>query len=239
MKTFGEHPLSLKRQSKPGMFTLTPCCLRRLTMDDHEAALALHRAISQNANPKLFVSGSDEDFLRILEGEGIVLGVDDGKKIVCMRTVLFDTHDEGIPREAMKLLPEQWTRMAFMEYCIVRQEFRGNNLQFLTYNYLESLLWDDFDYFYTTVSPLNVFSLRNVLSYGFYVFQLKECYGGYMRYLFRKNLKDSTSIYLNKNISAPVSDYAAQQAFLNEGKVGYRLARHHTGLRMRFGTLMR
>lgn len=239
MKEFGEHLLCLKCENKPGVFSMVPCLLTRLTMEDREEALALHRTMAQKSNPALFVPGSGDDFLYILDGGGIVLGIRDGKRIVCMRSVLFKNQDGEVQPEDFGLLPDQWKRMAFMDYCIVRQEFRGNSLQFLTYRYMESLLWDDFDYIYTTVSPHNIFSLRNVLHCGFHAFQLKECYGGYMRYKLLKDMKHSFTIRTKRHVSALVSDYPAQQAIFSEGLVGYRLVRHHAGLLMSFGAVVR
>lgn len=239
MRPFGEYPLCLRRRKKSELFTMTPCLLRRLTMEDKDEALKLHRAVARNAHPEIFVAGSDEDFLNILEGRGVVLGIQEGDRIVCMRTVLFESHDEDLIREDMGLLPDQRPRMAFVEYCIVHQDFRGNNLQYLTYCYMENFLWDDFDYFCTTVSPHNLYSLNNVLSCGFYAFRLKPCYGGYMRYLLRKDLKHAPSIRTKKHVGALVSDYGRQQEFLESGMVGYRLIHHHSGVLMRFGTLIR
>ena len=239
MRDFGEHYLCLKKRKKSELVTKVPCLLRRLTMEDKEDALALHRAMAANANPEIFVPGTDEDFLRILDGEGVVLGVQDEKRIICMRTVLFQTHDDEVLREDMGLLPDQMERMAFIDYCVVHRDYRGNNLQFLTYYYMEDLLWEDFDYLYTTVSPRNIFSLRNVMDCGFYAFQLKECYGGHMRYLLRKDLKHSPSIRMKRHESALLRDYSAQQPILSGGKVGYRLMRNTSGIWMVFGTLVK
>jgi hypothetical protein len=168
-----------------------------------------------------------------------VLGVQDGKRIVCMRTVLFQPHDDEVLREYMGLLPDQMERMAFVDYCIVHRDYRGNNLQFLTHCYMEAFLWDDFDYLYTTVSPRNVYSLRNVLDCGFYAFQLKERYGGYMRYLLRKDLKNGSSVRTRRHENAPLRDYRAQQDIIKRGKVGYRLVRNMSGIWMAFGALIK
>ncbi|MDR1874336.1 MAG: hypothetical protein LBQ90_04885 [Synergistaceae bacterium] len=238
MKEFGEYHLCLKRRKKSEFFVKIPCVLRRLTMDDREEALALHRVMASNANPELFVPGTDDDFLQILDGAGVVLGVRDEKRIICMRTVLFETHDEEVLNENMGLLPDQMKRMAFVEYCVVHRDYRGNNLQLLTYFFMEDLLWDDFDYFYTTVSPRNIHSLRNVMNCGFYAFQLKERYGGHMRYLLRKDLKHSPSIRMKRHVSALLRDYHTQQRIMDDGLVGYRLVRHTSGVWMLFGTLI-
>lgn len=236
MKDFGEHRLCLNRRRKSELVSKVPCVLRRLTMDDKDEALALHRALAANANPEIFVPGTDEEFLSILEGSGVVLGVRDEKRIICMRTVLFETHDDEVLREDMKLLPDQMQRMAFVEYCIVHRDYRGNNLQFLTYCFMEDLLWDDFDYFYTTVSPRNIFSLRNVMDCGFYAFGLKERYGGHMRYLLRKDLKQNLSIRMKRHVGALLHDYPTQQRIIDEGLVGCRLVRNTAGVWMLFGT---
>jgi hypothetical protein len=207
-------------------------------MENKGEALALHRAMASKAHPELFVPGTDEDFLHILDGGGVVLGVQEASgRIVCMKTMLFRPRDGDVTGEELGLLPRQMERMACIDYCVVHRDYRGNNLQFLTHFYLENFLWEDYDYLYTTVSPRNVFSLRNVMSCGFYAFQLKERYGGHMRYLLRKDLKHSPSIRMKRRDSAALRDYSIQQNIMNDGKVGYRLVRHLSGLRMLFGAL--
>ena len=238
MKDFGEYHLCLKKHEKAGFFTKTKCVLRRLSMDDKDEALALHRTMAGGANHEIFVPGTDDNFLRILE-EGVVLGIHDGKRVICMRTVIFEADDEGFLDEDMGLSPGQMGRVAFSDYCIVHGGYRGNNLQFLTYYHMEAFLWDDFDYLCTTVSPRNIVSLRNVLLCGFYAFQLKERYGGHMRYLLRKNMKDGGVIRTKRHESALVRDYRAQQEIMNRGKVGYRLMRSTSGIWMAFGSLVK
>ncbi|MDR1379289.1 MAG: hypothetical protein LBJ36_09615 [Synergistaceae bacterium] len=194
--------------------------------------------MASKAEPELFVPGTDGDFLYILEGGGVVIGVQEKSgRIICMRTMLFQPRGDENPNEDVNLLPHQLKRMAFIDYCIVHRDYRGNNLQFLTYFYLENSLWEDYDYLYTTVSPRNVFSLRNVMNCGFYAFQLKERYGGHMRYLLRKDLKHSPSIRMKRHESASLRDYPVQQRIMNSGKVGYRLVHHVSGLRMLFGAI--
>ena len=240
MKEFGEYRLCLKKRGKSGAYTAeTSCVLRRLSMADKDEALALHRVIADGAHHDIFIPGTDDNFLSILGGEGAVLGIQDGKRIICMRTVLFRTSDEEILSEDMGLLPDQMKRMAFVDYCIVHHDYRGNNLQFLTHCFMEAFLWDDFDYLYTTVSPKNIYSLRNVISCGFYAFQLKERYGGYMRYLLRKDLKDGVSIRTKRHESALLRDYHSQQDIMSRGKVGYRLMRSMSGMWMAFGALVK
>ena len=232
VRDFGEFRLCLRKKDKSKRFTKTPCVLRRLSMADNDVALALDRAVGAGARPEIFVAGADGDFLRILDGGGAALGVLEGRKIVCMRTVLFHPPVDGPLPEGVP--PE---RAAFIDYCVVHQDYRGNNLQFLTYYHLENFLWEEFDHLYTTVSPRNIFSLRNVMDCGFYAFQMKELYGGYMRYVLRKDLKHRPSIRMKRPASAPIRDYFAQQRLMDAGKVGYRLARHASGMWMLFGNI--
>ncbi|MDR2529495.1 MAG: hypothetical protein LBD04_10875 [Synergistaceae bacterium] len=231
MRDFEEFRLCLRKKEKSKRFTKTPCVMRRLSMADKDEALALHRAMAAGARPEVFVPGSDENFLRILDGDGAALGVLEGRKIVCMRTALFRPPNDG------PLGLPQVERAAFIDYCIVHRDYQGNNLQFLTYYHLENFLWEEFDHLYTTVSPRNVFSLRNVIGCGFYALQMQELYGGHMRYVLRKDLKHCPSIRMKRPSGAPIRDYPAQQRLMDAGKVGYRLVRHISGLWMLFGRL--
>lgn len=228
LNNFREQCISLRKHAGAQKYTNAQCTLKRLTMDDFDKVSDLHDEVVESTSRELLIPTTDEDLTDILSGNGIALGVECEGRLICVRLLMFENHLE-LSEETMSFSTWGSERSCFMETCIVHRDFRGNNLQFLTYFHIESLLWDDFDSIYTTVSPHNIFSLRNILQCGFYVCELKECYGGYMRFLLRKGLHNRLMIDTHSYKRAKITDYTKQQALLGQHEVGYRMNHNSKG----------
>jgi len=228
INSFREQRISLRKHAGSQQYTNAPCLLKRLTMDDFDNVRKLHNEIVDTTSRELFIPTDNEDLTAILSGNGIGLGVECDGELICLRLLMFESH---VPLSEETLSFSTWgqERSCFMETCVVHRDFRGNNLQFLTYFHIESILWGYFDSIYSTVSPFNIFSLRNILQCGFYACELKECYGGYMRLLLRKGIKNRFVIDTHSYERAKITDYAKQQALLAQHKVGYRMNHNSKG----------
>ena len=79
-----------------------------------------------------------------------------------------------------------------------------------------------FDYVCATVAPFNIPSLKDKFALGLRIVALKHKYGGKLRYVFLKNLKDEKvqqSCSQDEKL-IPMTDTLMQQQLLNEGYVG-------------------
>lgn len=234
---FREQRLCLRKHAGAQEYGNVPCLLKRLTMDDYEKVDTLHEKIAENTSRELFIPTTEEDLTAILSGEGIGLGIEYDGKLICLRLLMFESH-VSLAEETLCFADWGSEKSCFMETCIVDKDFRGNNLQFLTYYHIENLLWGHFDSIWSTVSPHNIFSFRNILHCGFYAYELKECYGGYMRFLLRKGLTNRVMIDAHKYNRAKVTDYEKQQAILAQHKVGYRMNRNSAGSWMLYAPII-
>ncbi len=234
---FREQHLYLRKHIGALEYGNVPCLLKRLTMEDYEKVNALHEEIAENTSRELFIPTTVEDLTAILTGDGIALGIEHNSKLICLRLLMFESH-VSLSKETLSFADWSSENSCFMETCIVDKDFRGNNLQFLTYYHMENLLWGHFDSIWSTVSPHNIFSFRNILHCGFYAFELKECYGGYMRFLLRKGLTNRIMIDTHKYNRAKVTDYEKQQALLAQHNVGYRMNRNSAGSWMLYAPII-
>lgn len=223
-----EQSLCLRMHAGMMEYRNVPCTMKRLTMDDYGKVDALHQKIARKTSHELFIPTTEEDLTAILSGDGIGLGIEHNGELICIRLLMYESH-VSLSEETRCFANLGFEKSCFMETCIVDRDFRGNNLQFLTYYHMESLLWGRFDSIWTTVSPHNIFSFRNILHCGFLAYELKECYGGYMRFLLRKGLKYRATIDTHKYSRAKVTDYTRQQQLLAQHKVGYRMNRNSSG----------
>ncbi len=80
-----------------------------------------------------------------------------------------------------------------------------------------------YDYVCCTVAPFNIPSLKDKFSQGMEIAALKEKYGGSMRYVFVKELREDKEKDWTEIKSVPMSDTVGQQALFSEGYRGYEM----------------
>lgn len=90
----------------------------------------------------------------------------------------------------LELNQKQLLTVAHMDSVVILPEFRGNGLQYKLIQKAEEILKEETDYriFMATVHPDNTYSLQNVLSLGYEVVAEALKYGGYRRYILKKEI---------------------------------------------------
>lgn len=90
----------------------------------------------------------------------------------------------------LELKQKQLLTVAHMDSVVILPEFRGNGLQYKLIQKAEEVLREETDYriFMATVHPDNTYSLQNVLSLGYEVVAEALKYGGYRRYILKKEI---------------------------------------------------
>jgi hypothetical protein len=208
-----------------GRSLVSPCRLDVMTRGDMDEAMKLHGRVTRGLSPEIFVPTGPEDLERLVGGEGVSVGVWSEGKLICMRAVMTGALWVNETLEKMGFPADETGRTVYTDHCIVDREFRGNNVQFLTHYAIEHRIGDDCGVFFTTVSPKNTFSLTNVLGCGFVVIGMKELYGGYMRYIMRKQTDRVMPIWTHGHLVIPVSDTKSQKEAIADGMVGYKMIR--------------
>jgi hypothetical protein len=200
-----------------------------MARSDLEEAVKLHCRVTRGLSHEIYAPTTDEDLERILSGEGVALGVWFEERLICMRAVI--TNREWMDKVIchMGFEPERHSSDAYTEHCVVDKDFRGNNIQFLTHYAIESQISDNFDAVLSTVSPKNIFSLQNILACNFLIIGLRKLYGGYMRFIMRKDFRSAASLWTNGHFVVPSSDFERQRELLADGYVGYKSIRKHRG----------
>ena len=221
----GRKILYLSRHLIAGRSQIVPCEIGTMMPDDYEEAVKLHNRVARGMSREIFVPTSEKDIMRLLDWEGISLGVWFEDRLICMRAIVTNGEwmDEILADMGLGADPER--KSVYTEHCIVDKDFRGNNTQFLTYYAIENIINDRYEAFYTTVSPKNSFSLQNVLGCNFVVVGIRMMYGGYLRYVLRKVLSRSMPIWTHGHLIIPVHDAERQAAAIADGYVGYKLIR--------------
>ena len=92
-----------------------------------------------------------------------------------------------------------------------------------------------YDYVCCTVAPFNIPSLKDKFAQGMEIAALKEKYGGSLRYVFVKKLREDKKRDWTDVQSILMSDASGQQALLSEGYRGYEMAKVDGDFVVKFG----
>lgn len=225
----GEHSIFLQRHSYSGKTHVVPCTVSLLKPEDAEQSICLHNRVASGLGKDIFIPSEESAIRRCLSKDGITIGVWYQDRLVCSRTVITD---KDWVNEVLSALGEQTDpsgSTAMTDYMVVDKEFRGNNVQFLTYFLSETLLSINKTRIVSTVAPKNIFSLQNILRCGFYITGLKQAYGGNIRYVMEKRLAGALPIWTNWHNTIGIRNFEEQNRVLSEGNVGYKLVRKMAG----------
>lgn len=227
----------LLRHSYRGKIQVVPCTMSILKPAHAEDSICLHDRVAKGLTRDIYVPSSADDIRRFLTSDGFTIGIWHHDKLVCARTV---TTDGDWVNEQLNEIGEPTDPLhstALTGYMVVDKEFRGNNVQFLTYFLSETLISISKTRVVSTVAPKNVFSLQNIMRCGFHVSSLKKLYGGAVRYVTKKHLKESLPIWINNHHTISIRNLEEQQRVLDLGNVGYKLINKTGGFAMLFAPM--
>lgn len=219
----------IRRHRADGAAQIEECELCRLGPGDIEDTATLHNEVANGLSHEIFVPSPYEEIKRFLGGEGLAVGIRSGGKLVAARTVKMSRAwaNEASEEYEMDFGADEFP--AVTGFCVVDWAYRGNNVQYLTQYLVEDIVSSGHTSLVTTVSPKNIFSLNNILVCNFRIIGLKEIYGGYLRYILKKDFRPSLlPIWTHGHRQINIRDKAAQIEAIAEGYAGYKLVRKHT-----------
>ena len=210
-----------------GKIIQVPCEIDYLSSADESEACSFYNAEAELVgNPEIFFP--DNNLPSDLAGDGIVLGVKAESQIICIRVLTFN---RDIISEYKNALRDNFIeRTACSDCCIVDSRFRGNNLQLLTWFWMEPLLYDLCNCVVATVSPKNLISLKNLLSCGFMIVANADMYGDYERLILRKKLTGIQRFRTTGRFEISVHDREGMTDLFSKGYVGYKLKHKPAGM---------
>lgn len=203
--------------------------IRRNTREDLEAMFALQEEVIQALEDSSSLQPlSKEEFLHILEGNGVMLGAYVAEELIAFRALLIPEVDEleHLGKDA-GLETEELAQVIYSEISNVKPSFRGNRLQkILGRHILEEIDQDKFRYICATVAPFNIASLSDKFAQGLHIVALKEKYGGSLRYVFMRDFKEHPTEKRKCKIVA-MGNIEEQQALLEKGWRGVEIQKQN------------
>ena len=217
-----------------GLIRPVLCTMRILQQGDVSEALAFHRRITEEIGDEgLFAEANTLE--ESINGQGAVAGIFAGGCLIALRAVSYVDEYVDEAMTDLDLDASEKGHLAVMDFCIIDSAFRGSNIQFFTYLFMETILYPHRYHLYTTVSPKNIFSLTNVLKTGFSAVQFKFKYGGHPRFILYKNLRRPAAVQTKGRKESLLRNYDYHPKVLADGFVGYKVKHKSTGMAMLYG----
>ena len=210
-----------------GKIVQVPCEFKFLTSKDENETCSFYDMVANLVDdPEIF--SPHNTLPSDLAGDGIVLGVRAENHLICIRILTYNRDTISAYEDALGGKFSENTVCS--DGCVVDSRYRGNNLQLLTWFWMESLLHGKCDRVVATVSPKNIVSLKNLLSCGFMIIAEKSMYGGHERFILRKNLAGVQSIKTAGHVEINVHDREQMVKMLSEGYAGYKMRHRSSGV---------
>ncbi|CDZ75221.1 Hypothetical protein ING2D1G_1081 [Peptoniphilus sp. ING2-D1G] len=172
-----------------------------------------------------FIMDEKDELERLFENGGQIIGVFDGERLVGFRSTHVIDYNESFIKD-IDFIEDIEEKIIQHGSSMVDKEYRGRGIQNKTRELIENYVKENnYKYFYSTVSPKNPHSFRNVLKNGFYIVALKNVYHdengpeGYPRFIFYKN-KYRDFEFTDKCINIDPKDEDAIKKALEDKYIG-------------------
>lgn len=210
-----------------------------LSLEHIEQILLLQNVVVEALEDKSRLQPlSQEEFQYILEGNGMMIGAFIENELIAFRALLVPPIDDEHLGLDIGLPESELHRVIYQEISNVHPNWRGNGMQkILATVIMDELQKEDskYDYVCCTVAPFNIPSLKDKFAQGMKIAALKEKYGGSMRYVFVKELREDNERDWTGIENVLMSDAGGQQALLSEGYRGYKMEKVDEDFVVKFG----
>ncbi|MEV5109518.1 GNAT family N-acetyltransferase [Bacillus nitratireducens] len=222
---------TLKQNNDPFHVTL-------LSLEHMEQILSLQNVVVEALEDKGRLQPlSLEEFQYILEGNGMMIGAFIENELIAFRALLVPPIDDEHLGLDIGLSENELHRVIYQEISNVHPNCRGNGMQkILATVIMDELQKEDskYDYVCCTVAPFNIPSLKDKFAQGMEISALKEKYGGSMRYVFVKKLREDKENDWVDIKTVPMSDFDGQKKLLAEGYRGHKMEKHNETYSVQF-----
>ncbi len=185
---------------------------------------------------EIFQPDSKEFIKQELVNGGKIIGVYSEDELVAYRFITIPKKRTMNLGEDLHISKKELQRVGHLESTIVHPDYRGNGLQRKTLKHALAI-FDYLGYYHvcSTISPKNYHSLKNIMSGGLVIKKLKEKYGGKMRFILHRNLKNNQPKMYTKNILINDINILKEEKVLERGFEGYQAIKNDRGFAVTYG----
>ncbi|WP_029054291.1 GNAT family N-acetyltransferase [Sporosarcina ureae] len=196
--------------------------LSLLTEDQLPEVLALQqRIIAVLEQPDFLQPLTEEEFVYILRGNGMMVGAFIDHRLIAFRAMLDPGEDEEHLGIDAGVLTNELSSVLYSEISGVDPDYRGHGLQTKLGKWLmEHVERDRYRYICTTVAPFNIPSLKDKFALGLRIKELKVKYGNKLRYILFKDLQEPSRGTTSEQQFVLMENTEQQQKLLKQGWIG-------------------
>lgn len=140
-------------------------------------------------NKEIYARTKREEFEEYLKGKGKIIGCIVDSKLIAMGVYVALKYDKRNYGYDLEMEGEQLLDVCQIEATVVSKEFRGNKLQKKVCEILESVGKEkNMKVISATASPINPYSVNTFIDLGYKIAKEKKKYGGFRRYILKKDI---------------------------------------------------
>ncbi|WP_303968895.1 GNAT family N-acetyltransferase [Sporosarcina ureae] len=202
--------------------------LSLLTEDQLPEVLALQeRVIAVLEQPEFLQPLTEEEFIYILHGNGVMAGAYVDDRLIAFRAMLDPGEDDEHLGIDVGVAQKELTSVLYSEITCVDPAFRGHGLQTILGKWLmEHIESERYRYICTTVAPFNIPSLKDKFALDLQIKALQVKYGNKLRYILFRDLQKPFKEATSEQQSVPMQAIERQQQLLLNGWTGTRIEKH-------------
>ncbi|KIL49110.1 hypothetical protein [Jeotgalibacillus campisalis] len=198
--------------------------VRQLDQEDEKLFFDFQDEIAEGLeNEETLQPLTKKEVTYILADGGIMIGAFVNANLIGLRALLYPGDDSENIGHDLELPYQERMKVVHQEISLVHPDYRGNHLQQILAKVLMQQLKYSTDYFThlcSTVSPLNVPSIKDKFSQGLMIVQMKEKHSGVPRYIFYKHLVNDFPVDSSSYIYIRLDKTNRHKQFLEKGYIG-------------------
>lgn len=218
---------------------IVPYTMRYLDESHLEQVLDLQEIIVQNLPSSDLLQPFAPDFMRQhVRNKGRIIGILADNKLIAFRALYFpdiDDHEWNLGFN-IGLQESELAKVANLQMVCVNPLYRGNQLGLKMNRHAIRFLKEETDYIHlcATVHPRNHWNVRILMKSGFVIRNLKEKYGGKLRYIVYQNLREPIKIMSKDKVFVKHMDIDGQKKVLKSGFLGIDIFESPQGFQVVF-----
>lgn len=167
----------------------------------------------------LFEKSKYSEFEEICDGDGVLLGILIGEKLIGYR--INSRNEEYVKYFSNMLGINEYDNVVYLDSMIVDESYRGNGLQKRMIKISLKDAWKNGKYRYavSTASPKNIASLKSLLSNKVNIAIAKELYGGKKRFVCLYDTELNNIVYKERK-RVLLTEYEHIKTILEKGYKG-------------------
>jgi len=226
-------------KTERGEVLSVPYTMRYLDESYLQQVLDLQAMIVQNLPSPDLLQPFPPDFMRQhVRNKGRIIGVLADNELIAFRALYFpdmDDHEWNLGFD-IGLQDSELSKVANLQMVCVNPLYRGNQLGLKMNRHAIRFLKEETDYIHlcATVHPRNHWNVRVLMKSGFVIRNLKEKYGGKLRYIVYQNLREPIKIMSSGEVLVKHMDIDEQKKVLKRGFLGIDLVESLQGFQVVF-----